>query len=152
MPCRLNAPRPHSSHFFRALLRVLRDSEMVGRGGERETWNTRDPRLEINKTRNKRDLTVYKYHESSFEMLRVRTNDTISKFSKNNSNKSNNEYYKSESIFEKFMSLLETWRRAAKIETSIFGYHIIRLRMTFEYFCRFSIGFVDSIQVCPTQQ
>ena len=33
---------PHSSHFFRALLRASRDNEIVGCGRERETWNTRD--------------------------------------------------------------------------------------------------------------
>ena len=37
LPYRLNAPPPHSSHFFRVLLKVSRDSEIVGRGGERET-------------------------------------------------------------------------------------------------------------------
>ena len=37
LPYQLNAPRPHTSHFFRALLRASRDSEIVGRGRERET-------------------------------------------------------------------------------------------------------------------
>ena len=44
-----------------------------------------------------------KYYESPFEKLRVRKNDImIAKLSKNNSNKSINEYYNLESIFEKF--------------------------------------------------
>ena len=47
---RLNVPRPHYSHFFRAFLRASRDSEIVGRQGECGTWNTRDARLEINET------------------------------------------------------------------------------------------------------
>ena len=37
LPYQLNAPRPHSSHFFGVLLRASRGSETVGRGGERET-------------------------------------------------------------------------------------------------------------------
>ena len=45
-----------------------------------------------------------KYYESTFEKLRVQKNDImINKLSKNNSNKSKNEYYKLESIFEKFI-------------------------------------------------
>ena len=45
-----------------------------------------------------------KYHESLFEKLRVRKNDNmITKLSKNNSDKSNNEYYNLKSIFEKFI-------------------------------------------------
>ena len=46
----------HSSHFSQALLRASRDSEIVGRGGEREAWNKRDSRLEINEILNKQDL------------------------------------------------------------------------------------------------
>ena len=45
-----------------------------------------------------------KYYESPFEYLRVRKNVImITKLSKNNSNKSNNEYYNLDSIFEKFI-------------------------------------------------
>ena len=44
-----------------------------------------------------------KYHESPFEKLRVRKNEVITKFSKNNFNKLSNEYYNLESIFEKFI-------------------------------------------------
>ena len=45
-----------------------------------------------------------KYYTSPFKKSRVRKNDImITKFSKNNSNKSNNEYYNLESIFEKFI-------------------------------------------------
>ena len=45
-----------------------------------------------------------KYYESPFEKLRVQKNDImITKLSKNNSNKTNNEYYNLESIFEKFI-------------------------------------------------
>ena len=45
-----------------------------------------------------------KYYESPFENLRVRKNDImITKFPKNNSNESRNEYYDQESIFEKFI-------------------------------------------------
>ena len=44
-----------------------------------------------------------KYFKFAFEKLRVRKNDImIAKLSKNNSNKSNNEYYNLECIFEKF--------------------------------------------------
>ena len=42
-----------------------------------------------------------KYYESPFKNIRVRKNDImITKVSKNNYNKSNNEYYNLESIFE----------------------------------------------------
>ena len=45
-----------------------------------------------------------KYYESPFEKLKVRKNDImITKLSKNNSNKLNNEYYNLESIFKKFI-------------------------------------------------
>ena len=37
LPYRLNAPPHLSSHFFRALHIASRDSEIVGREGERET-------------------------------------------------------------------------------------------------------------------
>ena len=50
LPYRPNEPPHLSSHFFRALHRASHDSEIVGREGERETWNTRDARLEINET------------------------------------------------------------------------------------------------------
>ena len=45
-----------------------------------------------------------KYYESPFEKLKVGKNDImITKFSKNNFNKSNNEYYNLESGFKKFI-------------------------------------------------
>ena len=45
-----------------------------------------------------------KHDESPFEKQKVRKNNImITKFSKSNSNKSNNEYYNLESIFEKFI-------------------------------------------------
>ena len=45
-----------------------------------------------------------KYYESPLEKLKVRKNDImITKLSKNNSNKSNNQSYNLESIFEKFI-------------------------------------------------
>ena len=49
-------------------------------------------------------LNTTKYYESPVENFRVRKNDImITKVSKNNSNKSNNEYYNLGSIFEKFI-------------------------------------------------
>ena len=49
-------------------------------------------------------------YESPFENFRVRKNDImITKISKNNPNKSNNEYYNLESIFEKFILWIWTW-------------------------------------------
>ena len=54
--------------------------------------------------RRKISILNTKYYESSFEKLRVRKSDiTITEVSKNNTNKSNNEYYNLESIFEKFI-------------------------------------------------
>ena len=45
-----------------------------------------------------------KLYESPIEKLIVRENDImITKLSNNNSNKSNNEYYNLESVFEKFI-------------------------------------------------
>ena len=50
-------------------------------------------------------LFVTKYYESPFKTLIVRKNDImIDEVSKNNSNKSNNEYYNLETILEKFIS------------------------------------------------
>ena len=49
------------------------------------------------------------------------------------------------------INLLETWRRAAKIETFILGFSYNSFRMLFECFCCFPIGFVDSMLVCPNQ-
>ena len=44
------------------------------------------------------------YYESPFENVRIQKNDImITKLSKNNSNKLNNEYCNLESIFEKFI-------------------------------------------------
>ena len=52
--------------------------------------------------RSKISILNTKYYESPFEIFRVRKSDImITKVSKNNSNKSNNEYYNLESIFEK---------------------------------------------------
>ena len=49
-------------------------------------------------------LVNTKYYESQFEKLKVRRNYImIIKLFKNNSNKSNNEYYNLESIIEKFI-------------------------------------------------
>ena len=54
--------------------------------------------------RRKISILNTKYYESPLENLRVRRNDIIiTKVSKNNSNKSNNEYYNLECIFEKFI-------------------------------------------------
>ena len=54
--------------------------------------------------RRKISILNTKYYESPFEKFRVRKNDImITKVSKNNSYKSNNEYYNLESIFEKFI-------------------------------------------------
>ena len=72
LPYQLNAPRPQSSHFFRALLRASRDSEIVGRGGERETWNKWNARLEINET-------CYNYPHNIFRLR----GDSGHNFSKN---------------------------------------------------------------------
>ena len=56
------------------------------------------------KCRTKISILNTKYYESPFENFKVRKNDImITKVSKNNSNKSNNEYYNTESIFEKFI-------------------------------------------------
>ena len=45
-----------------------------------------------------------KYYESAFEKLRIPRNDNmITQLSKNNSNKSYNEYYNLRSIFKKFI-------------------------------------------------
>ena len=54
--------------------------------------------------RKKISILNTKYYESPFENFRLRKNDImITKVSKNNSNKSNNEYYNLESIFEIFI-------------------------------------------------
>ena len=54
--------------------------------------------------RRKISILNLKYYESPFEKLRVPKNDImITKFPKNSSNKSSNEYYNLESIFEKFI-------------------------------------------------
>ena len=54
--------------------------------------------------RRKISIVNTKYYESPFEKLRVRKNHIMTtKLSKNNSNKSINEYYNLESIFEKFI-------------------------------------------------
>ena len=54
--------------------------------------------------RKKISILNTKYYESPFEKFGVRKNHImITKVSKNNSNKSNNEYYNLESIFEKFI-------------------------------------------------
>ena len=61
--------------------------------------------IRVFKTR-RRQISILstKYYESAFEKLRVgKNNIMITKLSKNNSNKSNNEYYKLESMFEKFI-------------------------------------------------
>ena len=55
---------------------------------------------------NRRKISILntKYYESPFEKLRRRKNDImITKFSKNNSNNSNNAYYNLEGILEKFI-------------------------------------------------
>ena len=54
--------------------------------------------------RRKISILNTKYYESPFEKLKVWKNDImITNFSKNNSNKSNNEYYNLENMFEKFI-------------------------------------------------
>ena len=54
--------------------------------------------------RRKISILNTKYYGYPFEELRARKNDImITKFSKNNSNKSNNEYYNLEIILEKFI-------------------------------------------------
>ena len=54
--------------------------------------------------RRKISILNTKYYESPFESFRIRKDDImITKVSKNNSNKLNNEYYNLESIFEKFI-------------------------------------------------
>ena len=54
--------------------------------------------------RRKISILNTKYYESPFENFRIQKIDiVIAKVSKNNSNKSNNEYYNLESIFEKFI-------------------------------------------------
>ena len=96
--------------------------------------------------RKKISILNTKYYESPFENFRVRKNYImITKVSKNNSNKSNNEYYNLESIFEKPNDAQQ------KSKHSISVYRIIRFRMSSECFRRFPIGFVDSIQVCPIE-
>ena len=92
-----------------------------------------------------------KYYQSPFENFRVQKNDImITKVSKNNSNKSNNEYYNLESIFKK--SILWIWtcqkpgdtQQKSKHWFSVF--RIICFRMSSQCFRRFPIGIVDSIQ------
>ena len=92
-------------------------------------------------------ITISKYYESPFEKLRVRKNSImIIKLSKNNSNKSNNEYYNLKSIFEKFILWIWTCQKsgyAQKISKHPFSvFHIIPFRMSFECFQRYPIGFV----------
>ena len=54
--------------------------------------------------RRKISILNTKYYESPFEKFRIRKKDVmITKDSKINSNKLNNEYYNVESIFEKFI-------------------------------------------------
>ena len=54
--------------------------------------------------RGKISILNTKSYECPFENFKVRKNDIMNtKVSKNNSNKSNNEYYNLESIFEKFI-------------------------------------------------
>ena len=106
--------------------------------------------------RRKISILNTKYYESPFENVRVRKNDiTITTVSKNNSNKSNNEYYNLGSIFEKFMLWIWICQKPSDVQKkskhSISVFPIIRWRMSSEWFRSFPIGFVDSIQVCPTQ-
>ena len=84
-----------------------------------------------------------------------KNNIIITKLFENNFNKLNNEYYNLKSIFEKFILWIWSCQKfdaaQQKSKHSFSAFYIIRFRISFEYFRRFPIGFVDSIQVCPTQ-
>ena len=79
----------------------------------------------------------------------------ITEFSKNNSNKLNNEYYNLESIFEKFILWIWTCQVTGdaqqKSKHTFSAFRIIRIKMASKFFRRFPNSFVNSIQVCPTQ-
>ena len=106
--------------------------------------------------RRKISILNTKYYESPFENFRVRKiYIMITKLSKNHSEKSNNEYYNLESIFEKFILWIWTCQKPSdaqqKSKHSFLVFRIIRFRMPSEFFRRYPNSFVDSIQVCSTQ-
>ena len=106
--------------------------------------------------RRKISILNTKYYESPFEKYRVLKNDImITKFSKNKFNKSNNEYYNLETIFEKFILWIWTGQKPCdeqqKSKHSFSVFRIIHFRMSSECFRRYLNSFVDSTQICPTQ-